>query len=647
VTEPVILGISSAVHNGAACVIRGSELLVAIQEERLTRVKRDALHPEREPLCIDYCLRTAGLQWKDVDIVVDCSITMPDEDPDRRATVWPAFGGIPERTEVLSIPHHLGHAYSTFATSGFSDALVLVIDGGGSRGRQLDASERAACVDFDDDWFEHLSIYKAAGRTLEPVEKLLGHMPYLHEMPPHGMPPFASLGHMFSSVSTQLFGDYHAAGKVMALATAEPQIPIDEFLTLAEARLTFPATVIERFPHDRRWPELADEYIQLASSAQSALERALCFVRDRLRAIAGGQTNLCYAGGVALNGVANRRVFLDGTFAGTHIMPAADDAGAAIGAAYFGLAQSAASFTRRRLRRDSHGASYGRSALDAAVAALPSVETVAEGSEALRVAGELVAQGAIVGWFQGGAEFGPRALGARNLLCDPRLHDGQELMNRVKRRESFRPFAPAVLRERVVEWFDVDKASHAMDFMLDICDVRMEKASLIPAVVHVDGTARVHSVDRDFNPRFHEVITAFERHSGVPMLVSTSMNLSDEPIIETPWEALWLTLTTAVGACVIDDVLVVPGHGFTSILDFVPVWDAELISLDAHGAHFLAETPHGRVTRVLRPAEAIWRDRFDGTRTAESLRTEYGISRKDFTVLLSRYARQSLAYVRQ
>jgi len=208
--RPWILGLSAAYHNGAACLMRGDEVVVAIQEERVTRVKRAALPLDGSSLAVRYCLDAAGIDSKDVDVVVTCAIrNLPQRPEPLRPALLEAFrSGV----EHHVIPHHLGHALSAYMTSGFEDAATLVIDGGGSFGWELTEAERRSALDFTPELCEHLSIYACSDTELLPVEKHLADMSYLRSTHPH-MKPFGSLGHMFSSVSRQIFGDFNEAGK--------------------------------------------------------------------------------------------------------------------------------------------------------------------------------------------------------------------------------------------------------------------------------------------------------------------------------------------------------------------------------------------------------------------------------------------------
>jgi carbamoyltransferase len=564
-SAPWILGLSTGWHNGAACLCRGSEIVVAMQEERLTRFKRAAIQPESRSLAVSYCLDAAGITSRDLALIVDCRIARTASEP---APGVERLFIEPPRAEVLHIPHHLGHAMSVFATSGFEAATVMVIDGSGSYAQQLTSEERAVASPCADTDVEHLSVYHIAHDELYCLEKHMSDVSYLAQITGDHMPTFRTLGHMFGAAAHQIFGDFLEAGKVMALAPCgTATFPADQFVTFDGRTFQFSERVPIRFPHGDRWPSRQQEYADLAASTQAALESALSqFVRHLPKT-----ERLCYAGGVALNSVANHTVLRRAGFRDLFIIPAAEDSGVAIGAAYYGLRHLTGRTPSRRLRTDALGRSYSNAEVDDAVADMPAVVTRPTGDVIARCA-DLLCDGRIVAWFQGGAEFGPRALGHRSILCDPRRPDAKEVLNfRVKHRESFRPFAPAILAEQASRWFDTDGPNHLTDFMLEICQFRETgSANGVPAVTHVDNSGRLQTVTAEGNRRFHALIEAFYERTGVPMIVNTSMNVMGEPIVESPRDALGVLLFTGIDTLVIEDRVIERSESLTSVLQLVP-----------------------------------------------------------------------------
>jgi carbamoyltransferase len=591
--KPWILGLSSAFHNGAACLLRGDEIVAAIQEERLTRVKRERLRLSGPSLAIDYCLSAGGIAARDLDMIVDCTISKADQSPADELRGSPIVQSARAGVATASIPHHLGHAYSAYATSGFDESLVLVVDGGGSFIWQLPAAERNAAMSIGDGMCEHASIYHCTAREFVCIEKHMARVPYILYKNHQGMLPFATIGHMYASVSKQIFGDYLEAGKVMGLAPyGRETIPVDDFLAFDGREFAFHGHVPQRFPHDERWPSRQAEYHDLAASTQRALEYAL---QALLSSLERGKLsrNLCYAGGVALNSVANHKIFRKSAFDGLHIIPAAEDSGPAIGAAYFGLAQLSRRNRGRRISTDFLGRTYGADEIVRALEETPGVRRV-ETEQPVELAADLLCAGKIVAWFDGGSEFGPRALGHRSILCDPRRPDAKALLNtRVKHREPFRPFAPIVLAEHLGDWFETDGHYPAMDFMLAVCPIRQTVAGKIPGVVHVDGTGRLQTIVREDNPRMHELLSAFHRRTGVPMLINTSLNVMGEPLVETPADALRSLLTTGIDYCFLENILVSKDDSRASVLELIPVVERD-VRLDAAGPGSVAvATAHG------------------------------------------------------
>ena len=259
---------------------------------------------------------------------------------------------------------------------------------------------------------------------------------------------------------------------------------------------------------------------------------------------------------MALNSVANERIVCESGFDDAFIVPAAEDSGAAIGAAYYGLWHLGGRYGGRRLLQDAVGPRYSDAEISEAIERAPAIEMIPSDD----VMGETVDRlcaGEIVGWFQGQSELGPRALGQRSILCDPRRPDAKEVINRrVKHREAFRPFAPAILREEVANWFEVDGTFVDSPFMLRVCAFKKDRQALAPAVVHVDGTGRVQTVTREANGPFYELISRFHAKTGVPILLNTSFNTMGEPIVETPEDALFSLLNSDLDCCVLGPHLV-------------------------------------------------------------------------------------------
>jgi carbamoyltransferase len=552
--QPWILGISAS-HNGSACLLRGDEIVVAIQEERLTHFKRHRIYGAGPSKAIAYCLNYAGIAPSALSLVVLC-IQGRAKDKVHDITLDPFLNVITHGIPTITIPHHYGHAVSVFATSGFVESAVLIVDGAGSPVADFTADELKVLNGNSLDSWETISLYHASGTNVVPLEKHAVDRGAWFVMHDGEMPSFGSLGGMFSATAHQIFGESTEAGKVMGLAPyGKTAFPTSDFFDIADSRFHFKDTVPQRFRYNDRWPSHTSEYEALAASVQSALEDALIYLVQHLRALCGSD-NLCYAGGVALNSVANERIIRESGFRNVYIMAAAEDSGTAIGAAYHGLWQLTQYNSQRPVLHDGPGRIYTPADVSAAINTTENVDVV-NSSDVISDAVELLCDGKIIGWFDGGAELGPRALGQRSILCDPRMPGAKDTLNRrVKMREPFRPFAPAVLLEEASSWFDFDGTTPESPFMLRVVDVKPEKRSDVPAIVHVDGTGRLQTLTRENNGRFYDLVQKFHEKTGVPILLNTSFNRMGQPIIETPADAIACLLSTGLDCCVFEDRIV-------------------------------------------------------------------------------------------
>lgn len=607
--KPLVLGLSAS-HNGAACLMHGDRIVAAVQEERLAGKKRARLYGSRPSLAVRYCLDQGGVAAHELDIVVLCAQT-DSRRPENEITKNPMLdiraNGIP--TQVIS--HHAGHAVSAFATSGFDEAAALIIDGMGSPTGDLSADERNAIIGPQTPGAETTSIYHTAGTALKALEKHMVDQERWLNPPPEGasMPTFGSLGGLFSAAASQIFGDPMDAGKVMGLAPyGTPRFEPDEFFTICDGRFVFSDSVPKRLADIRPWPDDQRINQDLAASVQNALEHALLYLAARVRELSPSR-NLVYAGGVALNSVANERIIREADFDNVYIMPAAEDSGPAIGAAYHGLWQLTGRYSPWRLERDGFGATYNARDISAALERTPAIVTQ-QTNDAVTEAASLLADGRIIAWFSGPSELGPRALGQRSILCDPRTPDAKEKLNaRVKHREAFRPFAPVVPLENVNDWFELDGHDPSSPFMLRIMKFRKEKRDLVPAVVHVDGTGRVQTVTRAANGTYYDLVRAFGERTSVPILINTSLNVMGEPIVETPEDALWCLLLTQLDACVFDSVVVTKKPGYQSLGELYPCFllqqNAVARPASGDGLLFRVSTPWGSHAIGLRERRTV------------------------------------------
>lgn len=552
----IIVGISAHFHDSACCLICDGELIAAVQEERFSRQKYEHEMPKA---AFRYCLRQAGATVADVDLLAyyenptlklgrQLWMGLPRIPPSHEESLFrlDAMRPIREIREILGyegkvhfVEHHEAHAASSYYFSGFDEAAILTVDGVGEW-----TTTAYGCASGNDlSLFEQVSFPHSLGLLYSAITSYLGFGVNDGEykvmgLAPYGVPRF--LKQIRSLIQTESGGQYRLDMR---------------YFDFLQGHKMYSDNMIELLgcPPRERGAEISDFSADLASSLQTVLEEILLEKVHYLHTRAPSE-NLCLAGGVALNCVANSRVLQRGPFRQLFVPPAAGDAGGALGAAALAARQLE---PRRRMRMLDHayvGPEFGDDEIAAAFAAGASGVKDYRGEESalLSATTDRLAAGAVVGWFQGRMEFGPRALGARSILADPRVEGMRDRINQaVKKRESFRPFAPAVVSERANEFFAID---HESPFMLEVFDVRCP--ALLPAVTHVDGSARVQTVTSAANPRFHRLLEEFGRRTGCPVLVNTSFNIRDEPIVCTPYEALLCFLRSEMDCVVIEDFLV-------------------------------------------------------------------------------------------
>ncbi|MDH4346929.1 MAG: carbamoyltransferase, partial [Thermoleophilia bacterium] len=569
-----ILGINAYHGDASAALFVDGSLVAAVEEERFTRVKHDTAFPHE---AIRYCLETAGMRPHDVEHIalsrdpfanLGKRVTHAVKDragrrvATRRASnlrkvlrakqTFAEGVSVPAdrlRTKTHFVEHHLAHIGSSFYVSPFERAAVLSIDGFGDMiSAMWGVGEGGRFKALGEVAFPHsLGVYYTA------VTQYLGFPKYGDEykvmgLASYGQPTyleeFRRIVHS-SGLGYELGLDHfrhHVEGAAMTWDGGSPELP----------PLWGPGMETLLGPARRDADEpLEDRHRDIAASLQARLEEIVLGMLRDLHATTG-LTALCLAGGVALNCVVNGKIFDETPFTDLYIQPAAYDGGTSVGAALHVQHAKLGAPRTFEMQHTYWGPEYSpermRGALEAA--GLPFEET---GTDKLidRTA-DALAEGGVVGWFQGRVEFGPRALGNRSILADPRRSDMQDTLNaRIKHREPFRPFAPAILEERTGEWFE---KSYPSPFMLLTYPVRPEKRDLIPAPTHVDGTGRLQTVRRDQNERYYDLIRAFENRTGVPVLLNTSFN-ENEPICCTPEQAVDTFVRTKMDLLVLGDLL--------------------------------------------------------------------------------------------
>ena len=564
-----ILGFNSGLHDAAAAVVVDGQIAAFAAEERFTRVKHDAAFPIQS---IRYCLDAAGLKFKDIDAVayswdyftfelekllwhIDRTLMLAEESSEkaieylasqrkRKAALYATFNQIDTEVrkyfacEFIKVAHHFAHAFSVFPLSGFEHSAVLIVDGSGEKMTS--------------------SLWHHVGTNLRLLKS--------YELPD-------SLGIFYAAV-TQFLGFMHhdEEWKVMGWAAygqpryydrlkdvLSPQtlkLNVDYF-QFQYGKFPWYSQQLEEvlgLPPRRRTDGFDPVYADVAASAQALLDECVLTLARELKALTG-EERLCMAGGVALNGKSNGCILDNGIFDQLFVQPASADDGTALGAA-LKVAHDKGDDIFHRLETVYLGMAFSDSEYQRALTANGLAFAAYEEAALVQLVAEQIAAAKVVAWFQGRAEAGPRALGNRSILADPRdAHMKRVLNEKIKFREPFRPFAPSVLAEYAGEYFE-GKVSNAL-FMNQIFTVRPDKRTVIPAVTHEDKTARIQIVTKSINPRYYDLIQAFYQLTGVPVLINTSFNVKGEPIVNTPADAVNCFLDTGIDMLVLGNLVTV------------------------------------------------------------------------------------------
>lgn len=529
-------------HDGSACLLKDGEIVVAIEKERITRRKHDG-HNDTE--AIQYCLDAVGIRLSDVDLIVQNANWGMFEFGNN----W--FRGkrlIDDNMPVVTISHHLAHAYSAIGTSPFEEAAVLIVDGCGSSFDDCIDTDGCTIPELPPSrlaalWFEKDSYYSYREGVLTPIYK---------DFSPAGMgatkdyplyPPTSldSIGGLYAAVSSYIFANgIDDSGKLMGLSPyGRPGVYDFEAFELRDGRCFVRYDWMKAFRSpshsDKELKANFQSYADLAYRIQKEVERAIIYIITSRHSI-HPSPNLCYAGGVALNAVANAKILKATPFENIYIQPAAGDNGLAIGCAYHGWLHVLKKDKVVHNGSTCFGITYPSDQIAKALEANSESLEITRSENHIAETASLLAEGRVVGWFQGRSEFGPRALGNRSILADPRSSSVRDYINdKVKFREDFRPFAPAVLAEEHELYFD---QAHDSPYMLFVVPVHEEWREKIPSVTHKDGSARLQTVTRATNPEFYRLLEEFKQRTGLGLLLNTSFNRRGMPIVETPEQAI-------------------------------------------------------------------------------------------------------------
>ncbi|CAA2141109.1 Decarbamoylnovobiocin carbamoyltransferase [Hyphomicrobium sp. ghe19] len=594
----IILGLNAYHGDAAACCVRDGRIVAAAEEERFRRIKHWAGFPSE---AIRYCLKEAGARLSDVDYIAinsDPKANMlrrlgyaakrrPDlgliidrvRNQGKRASIESelarAFPGDVIRGKIRRVEHHLAHLASSYLVSPFRDVVAVSVDGFGDFASAAWGIGRNSTMSLDGRvWFPH-----SLGAFYQALTQYLGFPNYGDEYKVMGLAPYGEprfLPEMRRIVLLQSDGTFaldlkyfrhHREKIAYEWSGGSPHV----------GTLFSPEMETLLGPPRKSDEPLTDRHRDIARSVQAMYEEAFFHLLGRLYD-RYQLTDLALAGGCAMNSVANGKIRRLSSFKRTYIQSAAGDAGGAIGAAMHvwcelaGPDCNSSALTPSALSGD---IDVGRPVMDHAYLGLGldnqkiarllecradelaakccSTEDVTDELDLCHRTAQVVAEGKVVGWFQGRMEWGPRALGNRSIICDPRRADMKEILNlKIKRRESFRPFAPSIQREHVAEWFEEDDD---VPFMMQVFQIRESKRCMIPAVTHVDGSGRLQTVYKQTNPRYWNLIDAFRALTGVPMVLNTSFN-ENEPVVCRPEEALDCFLRTDMDVLVLGDWVV-------------------------------------------------------------------------------------------
>ncbi|AAB91692.1 nodulation protein NolO; involved in carbamoylation of Nodulation factor (plasmid) [Sinorhizobium fredii NGR234] len=535
-------------HDGAAVLVRDGQVIAAVEEERLNRIKHSNKLPRRS---IQYCLEYAGVQLSDIDciayyateafcnamlerlLVSQSHMSIPlDAKLLLRGLLAQEFGTEVDPSRISFVSHHLSHAWSAFSMSGFEQSLILTIDGGGdfasgllAVGSGTEVKPLATFPESDSLGLLYLETIKYLGYGMFDEYKVMGLAPY-GDPAPH----------------RDLFEQFYEL-----LDNGGYRIYLDRI----------GPTLLRSIEVRRKGMPFTQQHKDLSASLQEALERIVFHVLRHHSEITGIK-RLSLAGGVAHNCTLNGKLLRSGIFQDIFVQPAAHDAGCALGAALMMSNELGQSAPRERLQEVYWGPDLGSDrAVEQELIAWGGHIEIERCDDVASRAAEWIADGAVIGWVQGRSEFGPRALGNRSILADPRPATNKDRINAiVKKREGYRPFAPSVLEEDANEFFELPDSRQEFPFMNFVVPVRESKRNLLGAVTHVDGTARLQTVSRNINQAYWEVINAFRKRTGVPILLNTSFNNNVEPIVDSVADAVTTFLTTDLDGLVVGSYLI-------------------------------------------------------------------------------------------
>ena len=554
----ITLGVNySQMHDSSACIVRDGELRFAVAEERLSRVKHDARFPQLAiQACLDFEKISAGqvdeicFGWQPIgqlfrhhlkvyaagrwplnylNFINDARYFLSMRHQESGAAPFRQIFG-PTKARMRYVDHHLAHALSAYGYSGFDDSAVAVMDGRGAWEATSIWHGKNGRLEYVQtiNWPDSLGLFYAR------FTEFLGFTPNSDEWKVMGLAPYGKPG-----VDLSRFID---------VGGALPSVHYGELMTRGDSLSKViaalgPARVSES--------EISDHHKNVAFAVQDACEHAMMSVA-KFALQKTGSRNLCLAGGVALNSKANGKIAASGLFEKFFVQPAASDDGVALGAALAPYLDSNGKLPNKPMRHGYWGPSFDDAAIESALNTYKI--KYAKLADPAVTAAQLLSTGRILGWFQGRMEFGPRALGSRSIIADPRDPEmNTKVNNAVKFREWWRPFAPSFKKEAAPEYLE---SAYDSPFMILTAQVRPEQRSVIPSVTHVDGSARPQTVEKEVNPLYYRLIDEFGKITGIPVIMNTSFNLRGEAIVHTPTDAIRTFFSSGMDALVMGSFLI-------------------------------------------------------------------------------------------
>jgi len=570
-----ILGLNTFHGDSSACLFKDDQLIMAIEEERLRRIKHWAGFPSQ---AIAACLNDAGISVKDLDhitvsknpsanlfkkithtllkhkklsTIID-RLTQSKKVTSIKALLAKEFGVNESeiKAEVHNIEHHRSHMASTFLVSPFDEAAILSIDGFGDFSSTMIGVGKGTQMEvFDSVIYPH-----SIGAFYTAFTQFLGFMSYGDEYKVMGLAPYgeAKYVELFEDIIyltndglfklNEKYFKHSKEGVTMSWEDGYPSI-----------EPMFSDYMLEKLGKNReKGEELTQYHKDLAASAQKMTEKAIFHILNHLQKRTGLK-KICIAGGVAQNSVANGKIYLETGFDDIYMPPAATDAGTAIGSALYFYNTELGNQRVAPMLSANYGQRFTNEQIEEALKDRNVSFEIKTDDEINTLVADSLVEGGVIGWFKDRSEFGPRALGYRSILADPTRHDAKEILNlKIKKREPFRPFAPSIMEEHVSEYFE---QTDTVRFMEKVFQIKEEKRKDLPAVTHVDGSGRLQSVSKEINPKYYNMIAAFYKKTGIPIVLNTSFN-ENEPIVNTPAEALDCYLRTKMDVLVMENYVV-------------------------------------------------------------------------------------------